>query len=124
MNKRDLIVEQVIGGALEVHRHLGPGLLESVYESCLEYELTLQGMKIQRQLGIPIKYKNFVLEQEFCIDILVEDQIIIEIKSVHEINSIHKAQLMTYLRLRGGGLGLLINFNVSLLKQGISRIII
>ena len=124
IEKKDLLTEKVIGAAMEVHRHLGPGLLESIYESCLEYELKVQGVHVERQFEIPVKYKKIALDQELRIDLLVEDEIVVEVKAINEISAIHQAQIMTYLRLRGGGRGLLINFNVPLLKQGISRYIV
>jgi GxxExxY protein len=119
---KDSLTPKIIAAAIEVHKNLGPGLLESVYESSLEHELLLQGMEVQRQLSVPFTYKGIELNLDYRLDLLIEDEIIIEIKSVSEVKAIHKAQLLTYLRLRGGGIGLLLNFNVSLLKDGIYRL--
>jgi GxxExxY protein len=119
---KDSLTPKIIAAAIEVHKNLGPGLLESVYESSLEHELLLQGMEVQRQLSVPFTYKGIELNLDYRLDLLIENEIIIEIKSVSEVKAIHKAQLLTYLRLRGGGIGLLLNFNVSLLKDGIYRL--
>lgn len=117
----DLLTGKIIGAAIEVHRNLGPGLLESAYEVCLAYELQLRNLKVERQLMLPVIYKGVRLNCEYRIDLLVEDEVIIEVKSVMELAPVHDAQLLSYLKLRGGGRGLLINFNVSLLKEGIRR---
>jgi GxxExxY protein len=119
---KDSLTPKIIAAAIEVHKNLGPGLLESVYESSLEHELLLQGMEVQRQLSVPFTYKGIELNLDYRLDLLIENEIIIEIKSVSEVKAIHKAQFLTYLRLRGGGIGLLLNFNVSLLKDGIYRL--
>lgn len=114
---------EIIGAAYKVHSALGPGLLESTYEVCLEYELLEKGLKVERQKAMPVLYNNMKLDAGYRIDMFIEDAVIIELKSVDEIAPIHKAQLMTYLKLAGIKLGLLMNFNVTDLKQGINRII-
>jgi len=111
----------IIGGAIEVHRTLGPGLLESVYEECLAMELGLRGLRVQRQLPVALEYKGRRIGAELKIDLLVNDQVIVELKSVEHLLPIHDAQAITYLRLTGKPIGLLINFNVPLLKDGIRR---
>lgn len=108
---------------IEVHKHLGPGLLESVYEICLIKELEQRKIKVAAQVVIPILYKNEVIDRNFCIDILVEDEVVIELKTVEKVLPIHKAQIMTYLKLTNKKLGLLINFNVPLLKDGFERVL-
>jgi GxxExxY protein len=111
----------IIGCAFNVHSDLGPGLLESTYEACLEYELVQSGLKVKRQVNLPVKYKDINLETGYRIDLLVEDKVIIELKAVEEIAPIHEAQLLTYLKLSKIKTGLLINFNVKDLKKGIIR---
>ena len=113
----------IIGCAIEVHRNLGPGLLESAYQKCLYYELTHSGLKIQKELSYPVIYKQIKLEYGYRIDLLVEDLVVIELKAVEKLTSNHKAQLLTYLKLGNYKLGLLINFNESILKNGIKRIV-
>ena len=120
-NRTDLITSTIIGAAIEVHRNLGPGLLESVYEVCLAYEFNLKKLKFNRQQLLPIVYKGVILNCDYRIDFLVENKVIVEIKSVKDLAAVHEAQLLSYLKLRGEGLGLLINFNVPLLKDGIRR---
>lgn len=117
------ISETIIGSAIEVHRALGPGLLESAYEACLMYELLNSGLKVEQQKPLPIAYKNTTIDCGYRLDIIVEDSVIIELKSVEQILPIHKSQLLSYLRLSGLTLGLLINFNVELLKQGLHRVV-
>jgi len=112
---------KIVDAAVEVHRHLGPGLLESVYETCLAKELTGRAVKYQRQAEIPICYKGEPLEVKFKVDLLVEDLIVVEIKSVETILPVHEAQVLTYLKLTGCPLGLLFNFNSKLMKDGIRR---
>jgi len=114
---------RVIGAAIEVHRVLGPGLLESVYELALERELALQGMTVQRQRPVSLEYKGVSLGDGFRLDILVNDLLLIEIKTVEQVLPLHEAQLLTYLRLTGKRLGLLINFNTRILKDGIKRVV-
>ncbi len=113
----------IIGCAYRVHSRLGPGLLESTYEACLEYELLKMGYKVERQKALPIVYDEVKLDTGYRIDLLVENEVIVDNKSVDAIAPIHKAQVMTYLKLSEKKLGLLINFNVMDLKKGINRII-
>lgn len=115
------ITGTVMGAAVEVHRELGPGLLESVYEACLIEELRNRGLEVKNQLVLPIVYKGKILSKEFRVDLLVEDEIIIELKAVEELLDIHEVQLVTYLKLSNKKLGLLINFNVPVLTKGIRR---
>jgi GxxExxY protein len=115
------ITEKIIGCAIEVHKNLGPGLLESAYEECLYYELNNLGLEVKRQLAMPLVYKDVKLDAGYRIDLMVENKVIVEIKSVEAIAEIHKAQLMTYMKLANIKIGLLINFNVSRLKEGIVR---
>lgn len=114
---------QIIGAAMDVHREIGPGLLESAYEECLSYELILRGLSIARQKPLPLKYKNTSLDCSYKLDLVVGNLIIVEIKAVETILPIHEAQLLSYLKISGLKLGLLINFNVKLLRNGIRRII-
>jgi len=114
---------RVIGAAIEVHESLGPGLLESVYEECLCRELTLRKIAFQRQYALPLEYKGIKIDCSYRLDILVPGELIIELKSCEEILPIHRAQLLTYLRLTGIKVGLLINFNVPILKDGIVRMV-
>ncbi|MCH8823419.1 MAG: GxxExxY protein [Planctomycetes bacterium] len=115
------VSNQVIGAAIEVHRELGPGLLESAYEECLAHELSLRGIPFVRQLDVPLDYKGVRLDVGYRIDLLVNDVIIIELKTVQKILPIHEAQLLTYLRLLQKPVGLLMNFSVTVLKDGIVR---
>jgi len=117
------LTEQIIGTAIEVHKTLGPGLLESTYERCLFQELTLRGIESERQKIQPIHYKGLDLDEGYRLDLLVEGKIVLELKSVDQVNPIHTAQLLTYLKLSGHKLGYLINFNVILLKDGIKRMV-
>lgn len=116
------ISSQIIGAAIEVHKHLGPGLLESSYEACLVYELRNRGLDVKSQIPLPVIYKGIELETGYRIDILVENQVIIEIKSVDQLDGIHIAQILTYLKLTNLKLGLLINFNSVRLIDGVKRI--
>ncbi len=118
------LTEKIIGAAMEVHRALGPGLLESAYEACLVYELTQRGLKVEQQKPMPLVYKSVRLDCGYRLDLLVENTIIIEIKAVEELHPIHGAQLISYLKLSGCRVGLLINFNVRLLKDGIRRFVV
>ncbi len=122
MNENE-ISHQIIGAALEVHKALGPGILESAYEATLSYELTLRGLFVRTQVPIPLIYKEVRQDVGFRIDMLVEHKVIVEIKSVEYLNPVVQAQVMTYLRLSGLKLGLLINFNSVLLKDGIQRVV-
>ena len=118
----DPLTTNIIGAAIDVHRALGPGLLESAYEACLVYELRLRRLKVEAQKPLPIYYKDVMLDCGYRLDLVVEDQVIIEIKSVNELAPIHEAQLLSYLRLYGAcDRGLLINFNVKRLVEGIRR---
>ena len=117
------IANKVIGCAIDVHKVLGPGLLESAYHECLYYKLQKEGLKLQKEKPMPLVYEGVHLECGYRIDILVEDKVVIEIKSVEALNSVHMAQTLTYMKLGDYKLGLLINFNGSLLKQGVKRII-
>jgi GxxExxY protein len=120
----DELSRQVIGCALEVHRTLGPGLLESTYEECLCYELMVVGLRFERQAPLPVEYKAVVLPCGYRVDVLVENQLIIELKSIEVVKDIHVAQVLTYMRLARIPVGLLINFNVKLLRQGIRRLVL
>lgn len=113
----------VFESALKVHKTLGPGLLESAYEECLFYELKKSNLKVEKQKALPLVYEEVKLDVGYRIDILVEDKFIAEIKSVEALNDVHLAQLLTYLRLSDCRLGLLINFNVKLLKEGVRRVV-
>jgi GxxExxY protein len=119
----DKIFKQVLDFSFKVHTALGPGLLESAYEQCLYYELKQAGLKVDKQKALPIVYKDVKLDAGYRIDLLVENSIIVEIKSVDTLCDIHLAQILTYLKLSGCKLGLLANFNVSHLKSGIKRVI-
>ncbi|HXM21889.1 MAG TPA: GxxExxY protein [Terriglobales bacterium] len=115
------ITEAIIGAAIEVHRELGPGLLESAYEECFCHELHLRDLTFRRQVELPVAYKGLKLDCGYRLDVVVEDAVIVELKSIEQISPIHQAQLLTYLRLAGKKVGLLINFNVAVLKNGIVR---
>jgi GxxExxY protein len=115
------ITQKVIGCAIEVHRNLGPGLLESAYEECLAYELNKTGLIFKRQQATPVVYKEIKLECGYRIDILVENSVVIELKVVDVINPVHEAQILTYMKFANKSIGLLINFNVTVLKNGIKR---
>ena len=117
------ISKKIIGAAIEVHKQLGPGLLESSYEACLAYELREQGLSVQTQVALPVVYKEVKLNAGYRIDVLVENKVIIEIKAVDAFADIHTAQLLTYLKLKELKLGLLINFNSVKVVDGIKRII-
>jgi GxxExxY protein len=113
----------IIGCALRVHKALGPGLLESAYEACLCYELTRSNLKVEQQKGLPLVYQDVKLECGYRVDLLVENKVIVELKAVESISPLHSAQVLTYLKLSHCKLGLIINFNVLLLKDGIRRIV-
>jgi GxxExxY protein len=117
----DPLTSKIIGAAIEVHRALGPGLLESAYEACLIYELQLRGLKVECQKSMPVFYKDVMLDCGYRLDIVVEDKVIVEIKSISEITPIHEAQIISYLKMSDYKIGLLINFNVKMLKDGIRR---
>jgi len=116
------ITESIIGSAIEVHKSLGPGLLESTYLACLSYELSKKKLEVKKQLGLPLVYKEIHLEIGYRLDLLVEDKVVIEIKSVDSLSDVHIAQVLTYLKLTNATVGLLINFNVSRLTDGIKRL--
>ena len=120
----DDLSNRVIGCAIEVHRHLGPGLLESTYEQCLAHELKLHGIAFRIQDPRPVEYKGIRLDCGYRVDLLVEDELIIELKSVEQLRGIHEAQLLTYMKLAGVKIGLLMNFNVKKLKDGIKRFVL
>ena len=117
------LTSQIIAAAIEVHRELGPGLLESAYEECLCYELSLRGLEFQRQVPLPVRYKQVLLDCGYRIDLLVAKLVVVELKSVAALEPIHDAQLLTYLKLGGWQVGLLLNFNVPVLKDGIRRLV-
>jgi len=124
MNDIDRVTEKIVGAAIEVHRHLGPGLLESTYETCLAYELQSAGLKVERQKSLPVIYKKIAIDQGYRLDLLVEGQVIVELKSIEKLTSVHEAQILSYLKLSGCKVGLLINFNVKLLKYGVRRFVL
>ena len=115
--------KKIIGCAIEVHKQLGPGLLESAYQECLYYELKLAGLQVQKEKPMPIVYKEVKLDHGYRIDLLVEQKVVIEIKTVEVFNDVHTAQVLTYLRLGKYKLGLLFNFQTTILKSGIKRVI-
>ncbi len=117
------ITETIIGCAIEVHKQLGPGLLESAYETCLFYEISNAGLHVQKQVGMSLVYKEINLEQGYRLDMLVENCVVIEVKMVEAINDVHIAQTLTYLKLSGAKIGLILNFNVLKLTDGIKRLI-
>ncbi|MFT4855844.1 MAG: GxxExxY protein [Algoriphagus sp.] len=121
--KEDDITSKIIGAAIEVHKHLGPGLLESAYETCLAHELRTQGLNVESQITLPVVFKGVKLEAGYRLDLLVEKSVIVEVKAVEELANIHLAQTLTYLRLGGFRLGLLINFNVPKLVDGLKRVV-
>ena len=121
--ERDRLSDRVIGLAIAVHRELGPGLLESAYEACLAYELEQAGLPYQRQVALPVSYKNVDLDCGYRLDLLVDGTLIVELKTVEAISKVHKAQLLTYLRLSRLRTGLILNFNAAVLKDGIHRMV-
>ncbi|MCK5537039.1 MAG: GxxExxY protein [Bacteroidales bacterium] len=118
------ITEIIIGKAIEVHKQLGPGLLESAYQECLFYELKNSGLNVIKEIALPIVYKEIELDHGYRIDLLVENKVVIELKTVEYLNDVHTAQILTYMKLGNYSLGLLLNFHVKLLKNGIKRFII
>jgi GxxExxY protein len=120
----DQTARRIVDAAFKVHSTLGPGLLETVYEICLSHELDRRGLKVARQRTLPIEYDGIRIESGFRLDLLVEDRVIVEIKTVEALMPVHHAQLLTYLKLTGLRLGLLINFNVPMIKDGIKRIVL
>ena len=124
MDELNKITETIIGEAIEVHRHLGPGLLESAYRECLRYELLQREHEAVQEIHLPLTYKGLQLDCGYRLDLLVNDAVIVEVKSVSELAPIHDAQLLSYLKISGGKIGLLLNFNVKFLKHGgIKRLI-
>ena len=123
MKEEDRLSKDIIGSAIDVHKCLGPGLLESAYEQCLCHELRLRGIQFERQKALPVTYKGIKLDCGYCMDVVVGGLVVVELKSVDRIEAIHEAQLLTYLRLSKMKLGILINFNVPVLKNGIKRIV-
>ena len=123
-SERDSLTESVIGLAIEVHRALGPGLLESAYQECLCYELKANGIAFGRQVALPVVYKSVKLDCGYRMDLVVDDRLVVELKTVEKILPIHEAQLLTYLRLSGIRTGLLLNFNTAVLKNSIKRMVL
>ena len=124
MTEKDLLdrtTENIIGGAIDVHRALGPGLLESAYEACLTFELAERGLKVEQQKPLPVVYRQVKLDTGYRLDLLVDRMVIVEVKAVDHLEPIHQAQLLSYLKLSGCKVGLLINFNVNMLQDGIRR---
>lgn len=117
------ITETIIGSAIDVHKSLGPGLLESAYEACLAFELADRGLSVERQKALPVVYRDVKLDCGYRLDLLVEEKVIVELKAIDRLLPIHSAQLLSYLKLSGCKVGLLINFNVKILKSGLRRII-
>jgi GxxExxY protein len=122
--KFDELSNKVIGCALEVHKALGPGLMKSVYEKCLSFELTNSGLRNETQKALPVNYKDIQIDCGYRIDILVEDKLIVELKSVDKVLPIHQSQILTYMKLAGVSTGLLLNFNVTKLRDGIKRFVL
>src|SRR5688500_15164427 len=121
--KESEITERIIGCAIKVHRSLGPGLLESAYTVCLEYELRKQGLKVEREKPISLFYEDLTIDCAYRVDLLVNDSVVVEVKSVEKLEEVHLAQVITYLRLIECEVGLLINFNVKILKNGLRRVV-
>lgn len=118
------LTHQIIGAAIEVHRHLGPGLLESAYETCLCHELTLRQIPFERQHPLPVVYKGIKLDAGYRLDLLVANQVVVELKAVEALAPIHEAQLLSYLKLGGWQVGLLLNFHVTVMKDGVKRLVL
>lgn len=123
MAEVNAITETIIGSAIRVHRALGPGLLESAYEACLTFEIAQAGLLVEQQKPLPVVYRDVHLDCGYRLDLVVEDQVVVELKSVDQVAPIHKAQLLSYLKLSHCHVGLLINFNVRVLKDGIHRLV-
>ena len=123
MKKEDALSREIISAAIEVHRNIGPGLLESAYEQCFCKELTDSNISFERRARLPVRYKGVMLGCEYRLDVVVDKLVIVEIKAVNRLESIHDAQLLTYLKLSGMRLGMLLNFNAVLLKNGIKRLV-
>jgi GxxExxY protein len=119
----DFLADKIIASACFVHRELGPGLLESVYHACLHQELTYRGLKVEREVKIPLYFRQKLLDKDFRIDLLVQNSVIIEVKAIESIAPVHIAQLLSYLKLSDKWLGFLLNFNVPVMKEGIRRMV-
>ena len=115
---------KIVAAAVQIHRRLGPGLLENVYESCMAYELQKRGLTVRRQVVVPITYDELQFDEAYRLDLLVEEKVVVELKAVTRINPVHEAQLLTYMKLTGHRLGLLLCFNNALMKQGIKRLVL
>jgi len=122
-NNLNLITQRIIGSAISVHKELGPGLLESAYEACMAYEMAEQNLKFERQKGLPITYRGCKLDCGYRIDFLVETEVVLELKAVERLEAVHEARILSYLKLSNCKVGLLINFNVKLIKNGIRRFV-
>jgi GxxExxY protein len=122
--RENILSKEIIGAAIEVHRHLGPGLLESAYEACLAHELAQRSISFERQKSLPVVYKDVRLDAGFRVDSVIDDLVVVELKAVDALAAVHEAQVLTYLRLTGCKLGLLLNFNVPRLKDGIKRLVL
>jgi GxxExxY protein len=118
------ITQKIIGAAIEVHKTIGPGLLESAYEECLAHEMRIRGLNFERQVQLPVAYKGVTLDCGYRLDFLVEKAVVVELKAVESLQPIHEAQVLTYLKLGGWTVGLLINFNVSVLRDAIKRVVL
>jgi len=118
------LTEKIIGAAIEVHRALGPGLLESIYQTCLAHEMALRELRFEKEKPLPVEYKGIKREGGYRLDFVVEDKVVVELKAVDSIHDVHKAQLLTYLKLTGCKVGLLLNFNSAALKGGIERLVL
>jgi GxxExxY protein len=118
------LTREILAAATEVHKELGPGLLESAYEECLCHEFSLRRLAFQRQVALPVAYKGVKLDCGYRLDLLVDDKVVLELKSVEQVSPLHKAQLLTYLRLSGKKVGLLMNFNTPLMKDGVVRMVL
>jgi len=120
----DELSRKVIGCAIEVHRNLGPGLLESIYRRCLAHELQVAGLKFETEKSVPVRYKEVFFDGDLRLDLLIEDTLVVELKSIDRISPVHEAQLLTYMKLAGAKIGLLINFNVRSIKDGLKRLVL
>jgi GxxExxY protein len=124
MEERDPLTQAVIGAAIEVHKEMGPGLLESVYQKCMEVELGLRGLAVQPRKPVPVVYKGHIVGDDLIMDLFFPGQLVVELKAVDKLIPVHEAQLLTYLRLTKTHVGLLINFNVRVLKEGLKRMVL
>lgn len=122
--EQEMLTSKIIGAAIEIHNELGPGLLESAYEACFAYELNALGIKFQRQLPANLDYKGVIVDAGFRIDFLIEDKVVLELKAIEKVLPVHDAQVLTYLKLAKVKIGMLINFNVELIKFGIKRYVL